>query len=106
MNQFDSNDRDFNFPVTPENIRHVTLPTGTLHIRVDRSQRPLDMLLDFAARQNPKRGFLFVSKVLGKHIPAAPSVIRDIHRRPAAQIGNLPGPVLFIGHGRDGKCGI
>lgn len=77
--------------------RKIFLPTGLLRIRVDNTQLPLDDLLDFAARQNPKRGFLFVSKVLGKHIPVAPSVIRDIHSRLAAQIGNLPGPILFIG---------
>ncbi len=84
-------------PDVPLDSRLLTLPTGILKIRVDNSQLPLDSILDFAARQNPKRGFLFVSKVLGKHIPVAPSVIRDIHRRLAAQIGDLPGPILFIG---------
>ncbi|WP_237562917.1 phosphoribosyltransferase family protein [Bacillus dakarensis] len=33
---------------------------------------PLDHLFDMAARINKKRSFLFVSKVLGKHIPIRP----------------------------------
>lgn len=33
---------------------------------------PLDFLFEMAARKNKKRGFLFVSKILGKHIPVAP----------------------------------
>lgn len=35
-------------------------------------QIPLDVLFSMAARKNPKRRFLFVSKVLGKHIPVPP----------------------------------
>ncbi|SFC87395.1 TRSP domain C terminus to PRTase_2 [Bacillus sp. OV322] len=34
---------------------------------------PLEVLFDMAARKNKKRGFLFVSKVLGKHIPVKPA---------------------------------
>ncbi len=37
---------------------------------------PLDDLLGFASRENPKRGFLFVSKILGKHVPVKPSTMR------------------------------
>ncbi|MBA9026588.1 phosphoribosyltransferase family protein [Peribacillus huizhouensis] len=33
---------------------------------------PLDFLFEMAARKNKKRGFLFVSKILGKHIPVNP----------------------------------
>ncbi|PLT31099.1 phosphoribosyltransferase family protein [Peribacillus deserti] len=35
---------------------------------------PLDMLFGMAARMNKKRSFLFVSKVLGKHLPVDPAV--------------------------------
>jgi pyrimidine operon attenuation protein/uracil phosphoribosyltransferase len=35
---------------------------------------PMDQLFSMAARKNKKRGFLFVSKVLGKHIPVIPQV--------------------------------
>jgi hypothetical protein len=35
---------------------------------------PLDRLFQMAARINKKRSFLFVSKVLGKHLPVSPSL--------------------------------
>jgi hypothetical protein len=35
---------------------------------------PLQALFAMAARQNPKRSFLFVSRILGKHLPVDPSV--------------------------------
>ena len=35
---------------------------------------PLDILFLMAARKNTKRGFLFVSKILGKHIPVHPLI--------------------------------
>lgn len=49
------------------------LRTGTLHVTVDSENIPLlDRLLGFASRINSKRGFLLVSKVLGKHYPVTP----------------------------------
>lgn len=42
------------------------IPTGVLTLNID-SGNP-DHLFRVEARNNPKRGFLFVSKVLGKHI--------------------------------------
>jgi hypothetical protein len=39
---------------------------------------PIEILFDVAKRNNPKRKFLFVSKVLGKHIPIRPIVLRLI----------------------------
>jgi hypothetical protein len=77
--------------------RSVTLPTGLLQVQVDQARFALDTLVGFAARANAKRGFLFLSKVLGKHWPVAPHQMRAIHRDLAAQIpADLPGPVLFI----------
>ena len=56
-------------------------------------------LFQIAERQNPKRGFLFVSTVLGRHIPIPPSRHRQVLRRLGA--GCLPhllhGPVLVMG---------
>lgn len=71
--------------------RRVALATGELNITVHESAFPLDELCGFAARHNPKRGFLFVSKVLGKHWPAAPSAMRQIHQCLADQLA-LSGP--------------
>src|SRR5687767_12128719 len=44
---------------------HVTVTSNPHNI-------PLDALFAMAARINKKRSFLFVSKVLGKHIPVNP----------------------------------
>nr|WP_274600193.1 phosphoribosyltransferase domain-containing protein [Thiocystis violacea] len=50
----------------------------------------------FAARNNRKRGFLFLSKVLGKHWPARPSLMRQVHEHLAGQLDLGPGPWAFI----------
>ncbi|WP_349371017.1 phosphoribosyltransferase domain-containing protein [Salinarimonas sp.] len=74
------------------------LATGTIEARVARSSRPPRDLFGFAERRNPKRSFLFVSKVLGRHIPVAPSVMRGATRELAGTIpADLPGPVLVVG---------
>ncbi|USX16594.1 phosphoribosyltransferase family protein [Oxalobacteraceae bacterium OTU3CAMAD1] len=74
----------------------VELPTGTLELRVTGSEFPPDSLLGFAARDNAKRGFLFLSKVLGKHWPVTPQRMAEIHESLAAGVPELPGPVVFI----------
>ena len=58
---------------------------------------PLEELLGFASRQNPKRGFLFLSKVLGKHVPCRPFRMREIYDRLAGELRTLAGPVAVIG---------
>ena len=78
--------------------RRVALPTGNLVVRVEDAAAPLDRLCGFAARQNPRRGFLFVSRVLGRHVPVRPGRIHWAQARLAARIEpDLPGPVLFLG---------
>jgi len=72
------------------------LPTGRLEVELHQGAAELDDLLGFAARANAKRGFLFVSKVLGKHWPVRPQRMLDIHARLAAGVPETPGPVLFI----------
>jgi len=81
----------------PAQIYERELPGGTLRVETQ-SPLPLDTLFDIAARKNPKRAFLFVSKVLGRHIPVSPAVMRESYETLAAKIPrDLPGPVLFIG---------
>ncbi|WP_017665902.1 phosphoribosyltransferase domain-containing protein [Porphyrobacter sp. AAP82] len=74
----------------------VHLPTGTLVLSGPLPGR-IAQLCDFAARANPKRGFLIVSKVLGRHLPTPPEALRAAADALAAQIPALPGPVLFCG---------
>ncbi len=76
----------------------IALRTGLLEVDVHRADLPLEQLCGFAARRNPRRGFLFVSKVLGRHIPVRPSVMRDAQVRLARKIpADLPGPVVVLG---------
>lgn len=77
---------------------HAELSRGTIHVEIDRSSIPADEMFGFAERINPKRSFLFVSKVLGRHIPVRPETMQQTFDMLAAQIDpNLPGPVLCIG---------
>ena len=74
--------------------------TGTLTLDVARNSTGIaeDELFDIAARANPKRGFLIVSKLIGRHLPTRPAVMRKTMDDLARAIdGNLPGPVVFIG---------
>lgn len=85
--------------------RSVTLPTGRLDVTVNHARWPLDVLCDFAARENPKRGFLVVSRVLGRHLPASPAIMRRSVRDLAALVpADLPGPVMVIGLAETAVC--
>lgn len=75
-----------------------TLSCGTIQVTRRQGDASLDALFDIAERRNPKRAFLFVSKVLGRHIPVSPSVMRGVYQQLAGQFpDDLPGPLLFIG---------
>ncbi|MGP4716656.1 phosphoribosyltransferase domain-containing protein [Psychrobacter sp. T6-6] len=88
----------------------ITLPRGTLDLAYQTNSMAnksslehsdhyqLEDLLGFAQRINPKRAFLFVSKVLGRHIPVAPSTMRNAFTDLANLVPNdLPEPILVIG---------
>jgi len=78
--------------------RAVMLPNGRLHLQWREGDWPLDRLCAFAARENRRRGFLIVSRVLGRHIPARPSEMRAASDALARQVPHdQPGPVLFVG---------
>ena len=86
---------------TRQHSTTITLPRGTLDLTYQThkdASYQLEDLLDFAQRINPKRAFLFVSKVLGRHIPVAPSIMRQAFTDLAASVpDNLPEPILVIG---------
>jgi hypothetical protein len=77
-------------------VHRVALPTGALELTIHDSQFPFDDIMGFAARDNARRGFLFLSKVLGKHWPARPSMMTIIHQALAAAVPQMDGPVVFI----------
>ena len=77
----------------------IELQRGVLSLQPnDNSHWKWQDLLGFAERINPKRAFLFVSKVLGRHIPVSPSIMRHAFTDLAELVpGDLPEPVLVIG---------
>lgn len=75
-----------------------TLSTGELSINIYPGKWKINDLFHFAQRQNPKRSFLFVSKILGKHIPVSPAKMRQSYVDLSTQLPvTLPEPILFIG---------
>ena len=53
-------------------IKHIK--AGTLNLKFSYGEGRFNDLITLASRENHKRGFLFVSKVLGKHVPVLPKV--------------------------------
>jgi hypothetical protein len=77
----------------------VKIAAGRLHLQLARQDIPLWDALDFATRRNPKRPFLFVSKLLGRHIPTRPKVLRETAGMLSRGINSvsIEEPVLFFG---------
>src|SRR5690606_31574880 len=99
-----------NMTATKMYERSITLHRGTLDLTYQTNSTTdkngsdqntsyqLEDLLGFAQRINPKRAFLFVSKVLGRHIPVAPSIMRHAFTDLANFVpDDLPEPILVIG---------
>lgn len=88
--------------------RSIPVSGGRVDIEVFDAVLPLDRLCTFAARRNAKRGFLVVSKVLGRHIPARPRDMQEavdaMTARLITQARDLPGPVLFVGLAETAVC--
>lgn len=72
----------------------IELKSGCLEL--DYSEY-LKSLVDFGSRINKKRGFLFVSKILGKHLPTQPSLMKKTYQDLAKLIPPSNEPTLFIG---------
>lgn len=77
----------------------AVLPGGTFTFEMEREDMAFPEICDLAVRNNAKRRFLFVSKVLGRHIPVRPAVLREVASRLAKKLRAelKPGPVVLIG---------
>ncbi|WCK55582.1 phosphoribosyltransferase family protein [Aneurinibacillus sp. Ricciae_BoGa-3] len=60
----------------PESYTYNILPGLGVEVEVEHNPYtiPLDVMFSMAARKNKKRRFLFVSQILGKHIPVDPMI--------------------------------
>ena len=83
----------------PGNGYRTQIPGGSLRLWMEHEAMPLPDALDFAARNNPRRRFLFVSRVLGRHLPTRPAQLRGAAAALAAELNatNLAEPCLFLG---------
>ncbi|MEL6236017.1 MAG: phosphoribosyltransferase domain-containing protein, partial [Pseudomonadota bacterium] len=89
-------------PAPDARHRSCRLETGRLEVEIRESRLPRGLppaaLFGFGERINPRRAFLFVSHVLGRHVPVAPGRMRQAFTALADQIAaDLPGPVLITG---------
>ena len=74
------------------------METGTLDVSWVEVLADDAPIFAFAERNNPRRAFLFVSLVLGRHVPVRPAGMRRAFTRLADDIpADLPGPVLMTG---------
>lgn len=88
-------------------IKNIDLNRGRITVSVNNHHEAwdLDSLLDFAERINPKRAFLFVSKVLGKHIPVKPSIMKQSYESLTTLIPkDLPRPLTVVGMAETAVC--
>jgi len=82
-------------------FRSFPMSRGTMHLQLKRQDHGIDDLMVMAERENPKRAFLFVSKVLGRHIPVQPQKHRRILRDLASKAADLiedTGDILVMGY--------
>ncbi|MCK5726896.1 MAG: phosphoribosyltransferase domain-containing protein [Thiotrichaceae bacterium] len=76
----------------------IVLPTGELNLNLAPSDFKLDNLTSYAARQNPKRGFLFVSKLLAKYWPSKPTEMQEMYQYLASVLASsVQGKSVFVG---------
>lgn len=80
-----------------EKTRIGDLASGKVSVTISSGQH-WSHIFDFAERRNPKRAFLFVSTVLGRHVPVEPHKISGAFSSLAESIpADLPGPVVMTG---------
>ena len=75
----------------------VEIPTGRLTLHAQ-DEKDISALCDVAARANPKRGFLIVSRVLGRHLPTRPDTMRRTMDVLGAMVSDdVQEPIVFLG---------
>lgn len=74
------------------------LNRGVFDINISKSAMDPTLAFDIAERINPKRSFLFVSKILGRHVPTTPCLMNASYDSLAKLIPpDLPRPIVMIG---------
>ena len=63
------------------------IKAGTLSLKTAEERTTLDRILTFACRENPKRHFILVNKLIGRYTPTKPKVMRQTYNQLAEKIG-------------------
>lgn len=89
---------------------HFEISNGQLDVIVRNNSQnnsfDLNDIMEVGSRNNSKRGFLFVSKILGKHIPSNPKTINRYTQKLTNKIKNKikNDNVLFVGFAETATC--
>lgn len=89
---------------------HFEISNGQLDVIVRNNSQnnsfDLNDIMEVGSRNNSKRGFLFVSKILGKHIPNNPKTINRYTQKLTNKIKNKikNDNVLFVGFAETATC--
>lgn len=78
----------------------IIIDSGIIELQIDQLHQRYESihdLISFASRRNSKRGFLFVSKILGKHIPVKPSIMRQSYNDLSSMIGAYKDDTFVVG---------
>ena len=77
------------------NMKHTyTTAAGDISLKTDNDRECLDNILSFACRQNPKRHFIIINKLIGRYTPTAPKVMRETYEQLVDQI--KPGASSYV----------
>ncbi len=72
------------------------LQAGTLSWNITRSSQAIETLCQFGVRRSKRRGFVFLSKVLGKHIPVRPAIVLE-QQKALAKLLPVFDSAVFVG---------
>lgn len=76
-------------------MKHIyDIIAGTLQLTAIEERSKLDRMLAFASRENPKRHFILVNKLIGRYTPTSPKTMRDTYNLLAEKIGG--GPSTYV----------
>ncbi len=80
-------------------VHDARLPGGRFTLTIEREELPFRDLCDLAIRDNARRRFLFVSRVLGRHYPVRPAVLRQVAAELARRLAQRlrKEPAVFVG---------
>lgn len=61
---------------------------GEVSLKTKAQQELLDQVVAFGCRENPKRHFMLINKLLGRYTPTSPSVMRNTYNNLVEKIGS------------------